>query len=217
MKYLMSKKDAKLRLIRWMLLLQEFYMEIVDRKDTENQVAEYLSRLVSTETKGQTINDAFPDEQLFEVTSLPWYADIVNYLSNGVIRRCFPAKERTGNISWRHEMPLNIILVCEVFDVWGTDFMGLFSLSDGYKFILVVVDYVSKWVEALACRTNDSRVVVNFLKKYIFARYVTPRAIISDGGSHFCNRRFDNIFIKYWVTHKVATPYYPQTSGQVEV
>ncbi|XP_073153160.1 uncharacterized protein [Henckelia pumila] len=114
-------------------------------------------------------------------------------------------------------MPLNNILVCEIFDVWGIDFMGPFLVSVWYKFILLATDYVSKCVEALACRTNDSRVIVNFLKKYIFARYGTPRTIISNGGTHFCNRQFDNLLNKYGVNHKVATPYHRQTSGKVKV
>ncbi|KAL5544885.1 hypothetical protein UlMin_008669 [Ulmus minor] len=95
--------------------------------------------------------------------------------------------------------------------------MGPFPPSFSNKFILVAVDYVSKWVEAVALPTNDSRVVIRFLKKNIFARFGTPRAIISDGGSHFCNKQFDALLSKYGVTHRVATPYHPQTSGQVEV
>nr|XP_009794295.1 PREDICTED: uncharacterized protein LOC104241079 [Nicotiana sylvestris] len=65
--------------------------------------------------------------------------------------------------------------------------------------------------------TNNAKVVVGFLKKNIFTRFGTPRAIISDGGTHFCNRAFEKLFAKYDVRHKVATPYHPQTSGQVEV
>ncbi|KAL5562826.1 hypothetical protein UlMin_032573 [Ulmus minor] len=95
--------------------------------------------------------------------------------------------------------------------------MGPFPPSFSNKFILVAVDYVSKWVEAVALPTNDSRVVIQFLKKNIFARFGTPRAIISDGRSHFCNKQFDALLSKYGVTHRVATPYHPQTSGQVEV
>ncbi|XP_073139079.1 uncharacterized protein [Henckelia pumila] len=189
LKYLMNKKDEKPRLIRWVILLQEFDMEIVDRKGSENQVADHLSRLENQGIEKQVIHDDSPDDQLFEVTNLPWYADIVNYLSNGIICRCIPVEERVGNISRIHEMPLNNILVCEVFDVWGIDFMGPFPVSEGHKYILVAVDYVSKWVEALACRTNDFKVVVKFLKKIMFARYGTPRAIISDGGTHFCVER----------------------------
>jgi hypothetical protein len=106
-------------------------------------------------------------------------------------------------------MPLNPILIVEIFDVWGIDFMGPFPKSFGFLYILVAVDYVSKWVEAVACKTNDHRVVVKFLKDTIFARFSTPRAIIGDGGTHFCNRIFEQLMKKYFITHKVATPYHP--------
>nr|XP_009775484.1 PREDICTED: uncharacterized protein LOC104225403 [Nicotiana sylvestris] len=122
-----------------------------------------------------------------------------------------------GNIFRRHEMPMNPIQQVEVFDVWGIDFMGPFISSYDNKYILVAVDYVSKWVEAATFPTNDSRVVVGFLKKNIFTRFGIPRAIISDGGTHFCNHVFEKLLDKYDVYHKVATLYHPQTSGQVEV
>jgi hypothetical protein len=114
-------------------------------------------------------------------------------------------------------MPLNPILIVEIFDVWGIDFMGPFPNSFGYLYILVDVDYVSKWVEVVACKTNDHRVVVQFLKDIIFSRFGTPRAIISDGGKHFCNRIFEQLMKKYCIMHKVATPYHPQTNGQMEI
>ncbi|GJW04230.1 reverse transcriptase domain-containing protein [Tanacetum coccineum] len=113
-------------------------------------------------------------------------------------------------------MPQNAIQVCEIFDVWGIDFMGPFPSSRGNKYILVAVDYLSKWVEAKALPTNDARVVVKFLKS-LFARFRTPRAIISDRGTHFCNDQFAKVMSKYGVTHRLATAYHPQTSGQVEV
>ncbi|GJW49363.1 reverse transcriptase domain-containing protein [Tanacetum coccineum] len=102
------------------------------------------------------------------------------------------------------------------FDVWGIDFMGPFPSSRGNKYILVAVDYLSKWVEAKALPTNDARVVVKFLKS-LFSRFGAPRAIISDRGTHFCNDKFDKVMSKYGVTHRLSTPYHPQTSGQVEV
>jgi hypothetical protein len=71
-------------------------------------------------------------------------------------------------------MPLDPILIVKIFDVWGIDFIGPFPLSFGYLYILVAVDYVSKWVKAAACKTNDHRVVVQFLKDTIFARFGTP-------------------------------------------
>ena len=125
--------------------------------------------------------------------------------------------QKLGSISRRNMVPLNPILIVDIFDVWGIDFMGLFPNSFGNLYILVVVDYVSKWVKAVACRTNDYKVVLQFLKEYIFARFGTPRAMISDGGLHFCNRLFESLMKKYGVIHKVSTSYHPQTSGQVEI
>jgi IS30 family transposase len=114
-------------------------------------------------------------------------------------------------------MSLNNILEVEVFDVWGIDYMGHFPSSCNNKFILVAVDYVSKWVEVIPSPTADSKVVQRLFKKVIFSRLDVPKAVISDGGSHFINRQLNNLLKKYGVTHKVATPYHPQTSGQVEV
>nr|GEW62824.1 hypothetical protein [Tanacetum cinerariifolium] len=91
-----------------------------------------------------------------------------------------------------------------------------FPSSRGNKYILVAVDYLSKWVEAKALPTNDARVVCKFLKK-LFARFGAPRAIISDRGTHFCNDQFTKVMQKYGVTHRLATSYHPQTSGQVKV
>ncbi|GJS22195.1 reverse transcriptase domain-containing protein [Tanacetum coccineum] len=95
--------------------------------------------------------------------------------------------QRQGKISQRDEIPQNAIQVCEIFDVWGIDFMGPFPSSHGNKYILVAVDYLSEWVEAKALPTNDARVA--------FAKEMS----------------------KYGVTHRLATAYHPQTSGQVEV
>nr|GEY30799.1 reverse transcriptase domain-containing protein [Tanacetum cinerariifolium] len=91
-----------------------------------------------------------------------------------------------------------------------------FRPQEKTKYILVAVDYLSKWVEAKALPTNDSQVVCKFLK-ILFARFGAPRAIISDRGTHFCNDQFTKVMQKYGVTHRLATPYHPQTSGQVEV
>nr|GEX66737.1 DNA-directed DNA polymerase [Tanacetum cinerariifolium] len=98
----------------------------------------------------------------------------------------------------------------------GIDFMGPFPSSKENKYILVAVDYLSKWVEVKALPSNDARVVVKFLKS-LFSRFGIPREIISDRGTHFCNDQFTRVMSKYGVTHWLATAYHPQTSGQVEV
>nr|GEZ31675.1 reverse transcriptase domain-containing protein [Tanacetum cinerariifolium] len=123
---------------------------------------------------------------------------------------------KKGKISQRDEMPQDSIRICEIFYVWGINFMGPFSSSRGNKYILVAVEYLSKWFEAKALPTNDARVVYKFLKS-LFARFGIPRAIISDHGTHFCNDQFIKVMLKYGVNHRLATAYHPQTSGQVEV
>ncbi|GJX86389.1 reverse transcriptase domain-containing protein [Tanacetum coccineum] len=274
-KYLFAKKDAKARLMRWILLLQEFDIEIRDKKGAENLAADHLSRLENphqNKLENKEINEAFPLETLGSVAlqdqSTPWFADFANYHAGKfVIRRCVSGQEaldilkachsgptgghyganytarkvfdsgfywptiykdahdfvtrcdicqRQGKITQRDEMPQNSIQVCEIFDIWGIDFMGPFPSSRGNKYILVAVDYLSKWVEAKALPTNDARVVCKFLKT-LFSRFGAPRAIISDRGTHFCNDQFTKVMLKYGVTHRLSTAYHPQTSGQVEV
>nr|GEW13206.1 reverse transcriptase domain-containing protein [Tanacetum cinerariifolium] len=124
--------------------------------------------------------------------------------------------QRQRNFLQKDEMPQNTIQVCEIFDVWGIVFMGPFPNSKGNKYILVAVDYLSKWVKAKALPTNDARVVVKFLKS-LFSWFGTPKAIISDHGTYFCNDQFAKVMSKYEVTHLFSTAYHPQTSGQVEV
>ena len=125
--------------------------------------------------------------------------------------------QQLGGDTKRNMMPLTPILIIEIFDCWGIDFMGPFPPSCGYLYILLSVDYVSKWVEAIPTRTNDHKVVLKFIKEHIFSRFGVPRAIISDGSLHFCNRSFEALLKKYGVTHKVSTAYHPQTNGQVEL
>ncbi|CAN6586191.1 unnamed protein product [Malus baccata var. baccata] len=303
LKYLFTKKEAKPRLICWMLLLQEFDIEIRDKKGWENMVADHLSRLVREE-ESLPISETFLDEQLLSIeVSTPWYADLVNFLvskqvpntlskvqrdklkhdarfymwddpylwkycPDQIVRRCVPNSDfnsilafchsyacgghfgtqrtalkvlesgfywptlfkdarmfcltcdrcqRTGSIGAKDQMPQAPIFNVEIFDVWGIDFMGPFPSSFGFTYILLAVDYVSKWVEAKATWTNDSRVVSDFIKTNIFSRFGMPRVFIRDGGSHFCNRTIEALFKKYNVKHKVSTPYHPQTSGQAEV
>nr|GEV98604.1 reverse transcriptase domain-containing protein [Tanacetum cinerariifolium] len=266
LKYLLSKQDPKPRLLRWVLLLQEFDIIIRDKKETKNLAADHLSRLENPHKdvfENKDINENFPLETLGKISSVstPWFADIANYHAGNftvkgmsfqqkkklfkevkhyfwddpylfwicvdkIIRRyvhgqeandirkaChegptgghhganFTAKkvfdtgffwptiyqdahnlvkscdscQRQGKISQRDEMPQNAIQDCEIFDVWGTDFMGPFPSLRG------------------------------------------NRAIISDRVTYFCNDKFAKVMSKYGVTHRFATAYHSKTSGQVEV
>nr|GEW00646.1 reverse transcriptase domain-containing protein [Tanacetum cinerariifolium] len=278
LKYLFAKKDAKVRLLRWVLLLQEFDFDVLDTKRAENLTADHLSRLENPYENvldPKEINETFPLETLS--TKNKFFKDVKHYFlddpflfkicADQVIRRYVHGKEaldileachngptgghhganlivkkvfdsrffwptiykdahefvkncdscqRQGKISQRDEMPQISIQICKIFDVWGIDFMGPFPSSRGNKYILVAVDYLSKWVEAKALPTNDARVVCKFLKS-LFARFGALRAIISDRGTHFCNDQFTKVMRKYGVTHCLSTAYHPQTSGQVEV
>ncbi|GKD58607.1 reverse transcriptase domain-containing protein [Tanacetum coccineum] len=259
LKYLFAKKDSKARLLRWVLLLQEFDFNVIDTKGAENLAADHLSRLENPYENvldPKEINETFPLETLNMVTfcgdsMIQWCVagqeaiDILiayhsgpiggHYGANYTAKKVFDSGfywptiyrdahdlvtqcdtcQRQGKISQRDEMPQNSIQVCKIFDVWGIDFMGPFPSSRGNKYILVAVDYLSKWVKAKALPTNDARVVCKFLKS-LFARFGTPRAIISDRGTHFCNDQFAKVMLKYGVTHRLSTAYHPQISGQVE-
>jgi hypothetical protein len=133
------------------------------------------------------------------------------------IMKCDPC-QRTGKISRRNEIPQKGILEVELFDVGGVDFVGPLPSSKGFKHILVAVDYVSKWVEAIPTVNVDSKVVCKFFKSVIFPRFGVPRIVISDGGAHFNNEQLEKLLSKYGVkNHRVTTPYLPQANGQVEL
>ncbi|XP_050919603.1 uncharacterized protein LOC127137162 [Lathyrus oleraceus] len=119
----------------------------------------------------------------------------------------------SGGIGKRDEMPLTNMLEVEVFDCWGIDFVGPFPSSFSNEYILVAVDYVTKWVEAIASPKADSKTMIRFLKKNIFSRFGVPRVLVSDGGSHFCNTLLEKVLEHYGVKHKVTTPYHPQANG----
>ena len=93
-----------------------------------------------------------------------------------------------GNISRRNEMPLQGILVVQIFDVWGIDFMGHFSSSFSNIYILLAVNYVSKWAEATTCPRNDATTVVGFIQRNILSRFGAPRTIMSHPTFIGCDR-----------------------------
>jgi transposase InsO family protein len=127
-----------------------------------------------------------------------------------------PECQRTGNISQRNSMPLRYNLQIDLFDVWGIDFMGPFKNSHGYEHILVMVDYVSKWVEAMPCHKASTEESIAMIKNMVFPRFGTPRILISDGGTHFTGKTFKKCLSKLGIEHRVSTAYHPQTNGQAE-
>nr|GEX64740.1 reverse transcriptase domain-containing protein [Tanacetum cinerariifolium] len=218
----------------------EFTFKVVDTKGAENLAADDLSPLENLHQNmlvPKEINESFPLETLNLVStrgnqSTPWFADFANYHARNFIVKGMSSQQKSkffkdeaidilkachsGPTGGHHGPNYTTRKVCEIFDVWGIKFMGPFPSSRGNKYILVAVDYLSKWVEAKALPTNDARVVCKFLKN-LFSRFGSPRAIIIDRGTHFCNDQFTKVMQKHGVTHHLANPYHPQTSGQVEV
>nr|GFA10261.1 reverse transcriptase domain-containing protein [Tanacetum cinerariifolium] len=267
LKYLFAKKDSKSRLLRWVLLLQEFTFKVIDTKGEENLAADHLSRLENPHQNvldHEEINESFPLETLNMVStrgnqSTPWFADFANYhtgnfivkgmssqqkskffkdvkhyfwddpylfknCTDQVIRRCVSGQEAIEILKACHYGPTGghhgpNYTTRKVFDsgfYWPTIYRDAQNVVKNYDVCQRQVDYLSKWVEAKALPTNDSRVVYKLLKN-LFARFGAPRTIISDRGTHFCNDQFTKVMQKYGVTHRLETPYHPQTSGQVEV
>ena len=99
----------------------------------------------------------------------------------------------------------------------GVDFMGPFPFSRENKHILMAIDYVSKWVEAIASPTNDASVVTKFFKRVIFPRFRVPRVLTSDGGTYFIEWKVKPMLTEFGVHDKKQLGYHAQTSGQIEV
>nr|GEV04441.1 reverse transcriptase domain-containing protein [Tanacetum cinerariifolium] len=248
LKYLLSKKDAKPRLLRWVLLLQEFDIIIRDRKGTENLVADHSSRLENPHKdvfENEDINKNFPLETLGKISSesTPWFADFANFHAGNfifkgmssqqkkkffkdvkhyiwddpylfricvdqIIRRCMHGQEAKDILKACHKGPTG--------GHRGANFTSK-KVFDVVFFRPTIYRDAHNLVKSLkALPTNDARVVVKFLKS-LFARFETPRAIISNRGTHFCNDKLAKVMSKYGATHHLATAYHPQTSGQVEI
>nr|GEV88985.1 reverse transcriptase domain-containing protein [Tanacetum cinerariifolium] len=187
------------------------------------ELMEFYCQWMSSQQKKKFVKNVkhyfWDDPYLFRICADQIIRRCVHYQKDfDILKACHegPTGGHHGKISQRDEIPQNVIQVSKIFDVSGIDFMGPFPSLIGNKYILVAVDYLSKWVEARELPTNDARVIVKFLKS-LFARFGTPRAIISDRRTHFCNDKFAKVMSKYGVTHRLATAYHLQTSGQVEV
>ncbi|XP_022019112.1 uncharacterized protein LOC110919140 [Helianthus annuus] len=232
----MEKKDAKPRLIRWVLLLQEFDLKIRDKKGSENVVADHLSRIpVEGIDDLSEINERFPDEQLLAMSTFvaPWNCHYVNYLATGAIPNHWTKKRRqqfmvkVKQYIWDEpdlfkigpdqvirrcvpETEMLEILTHAYSSACGGHFSGIKRVT-GFFRVGFIGPQFSRMHESL-------QGIVSIVKGWeIFSRFGIPRVIISDGGSHFKNFNFRKLLKRYNVNHRIATPYHPQTSGQVEV
>ncbi|RDY10477.1 Gag-Pol polyprotein, partial [Mucuna pruriens] len=210
-----------------MFLLQEFNIEIRDKKGVENLAADHLS-WIERENDLMPIRDEFPYEQLMHInTPTPWcildakinlvlqfchvalggnhygstrmtkkvldcgfYWPIIFRDAHQFVSTCEKCQKARVAINRRHEMHQQPILFCKVFMCR---------------------------VEAISTKTNDAKVIVDFLKSNIFYRFGVLKVLISDQGSHFYNRAMSSLLHKYEVVHRIAITYHPQTNDQAEV
>nr|GEY90132.1 reverse transcriptase domain-containing protein [Tanacetum cinerariifolium] len=263
LKYLFAKKDAKARLLRWVLLLQEFDFKVLDTKGAKNLAADHLASWFADFTnyhpgnfivKGmssQQKNKFFKDVKHYFLGRPLFVQDLCGSSDPATYARQRSSRHSQSLPQWTHEggimvltsppkrslmpvsfgppstrMPMSLSKTMtrandkEKFHnmmrclktpskfvkslTVGELTLWAFSSSRGNKYILVAIDYLSKWVEAKALPTNDARVVCKFLKS-LFARFGAPRTIISDHGTQFCNDQFVKVMLKYGVTHRLST------------
>ncbi|GJR95737.1 reverse transcriptase domain-containing protein [Tanacetum coccineum] len=201
--------------------VKDFDFKVIDTKGAKNLAADHLSRLENPYENmldPKEVNERFSLETLNMVTSRGQEAvDILTACHSGPTGGHYGAnytakKVFNSGFYWPtiYKDAHDLVTRCD------TNFMGPFPSLRGNKYILVAVNYLSKWVKAKALPINDARIVCKFLKS-LFAGFGAPRAIISDRGTHFCNDQFAKVMLKYGVTHPLSTAYHPQISGQVEV
>nr|GEW27257.1 reverse transcriptase domain-containing protein [Tanacetum cinerariifolium] len=246
LKYLFAKKDAKARLLWWVLRLQEFDFKVLDTKGDKNLAADHLSRLENpyeNVLNPKEINETFPLETLSMVTFYgdsiaPWFAYFANYHAGNFIVKGMTSQQKNKFFKdvkhyfcddpFLFKIYMNqVIRRCvhgkEALNILEACHNGPIGGHHGVNLtakkgtnIFSAVDYLSKWVEAKALPTNNARVVFKFFKS-LFARFGARRAIISDRDTHFYNDQFAKVMLKYGVTQRLFTAYHPQTSDQVEV
>eukprot|EP00253_Pinus_taeda_P021947 PITA_21947 len=187
-KHLMNKLVTSGRVTRWLLLLQEFNITMLDRPAKRTS---------------------------FKILSLGYYWPSIFKDSKKYVKSC-DSCQRMGRPTTTDEMPLQPQVHLEPFEKWALDFIGpIKSTSNGKRYILVCTDYVKKWAEAKALVRATKQIVVNFLFEEIFVRYGVPREIVTDQGTQFTSKLVKDITEKYQIKHRRSTPYHPQANGQV--
>jgi transposase InsO family protein len=117
-----------------------------------------------------------------------------------------------------HPSPIFPVIIVGPFTKWGSDYTTCNPASArGHRYIIVVVDYFTKWVEAMPMFKYDGETATLFLFNQIIARFGVPREIVTDHGSHFQNQMMIELTSKLGLQQEHSSPYYPKTNGQVEV
>ncbi|GJR22104.1 reverse transcriptase domain-containing protein [Tanacetum coccineum] len=221
LKYLMNKQDAKPRLLRWVLLLQEFDITILDKKGSENLAADHLSRLENPHKdvlENKDINEHFPLETLGVISngSTPWC--VSGHEALEILKAC-----HEGPTGGHHSANLTARKVFDAGFFWPTIYRDAHSMIKSCD----TCQRQGKISHRDEMPQNAIQVceIFDIWEMLLWDLFLfstskgnkTPRAIINDRGTHFCNDQFSKVMSKYGVTHRLATAYHPQTSGQVEV
>nr|GEV36406.1 reverse transcriptase domain-containing protein [Tanacetum cinerariifolium] len=226
LKYLFNKQDAKPRLLRWVLLLKEFDITICDKKGAENLTADHLSRLENPHQSvldKKEINETFP----LETHNMVSFRD-------QIIRRCVHDQEaidiikacHNGSTGGHHGPNYTAKKVFDSGFYWPTiyrDAHDLVKSCDAYQRQGKISQRDEMPQNSIqVCEISTFGVSISWGRSRLYEgtsiySFGTPRAIISDRDTYFCNDQFAKVMLKYGVTHRLATAYHPQTSGQVEV
>ncbi|GAU37514.1 hypothetical protein TSUD_21190 [Trifolium subterraneum] len=239
-KYLITKADSKPRLIRWMLLLQEFDLEIKDKKGTENLVADHLSRLVNNEvTKHEhEVREEFPDEKLLMMQERPWFADMANYKASGLIPEDFNWHQKkkflreANQYVWDDPYLFkigadNLLRRCVTTEeatniLWHCHNSPYGGHYNGERTAAKVLQSGFFWPTLFrdahqhAQRCNNCQMTGGISRRNEIPLQNILVVEVFDW-SHFCNSQLEKALEHYGVRHKVASPYHPQTNGQEEV
>ena len=133
------------------------------------------------------------------------------------VRKCHKCQAFADNVN-APPHPLNVMSAPWPFSMWGIDVIGAIEpkASNGHRFILVAIDYFTKWVEAASYTNVTRNVVVRFIKKEIICRYGLPRKIITDNGTNLNNKMMGEMCEEFKIQHHNSTPYRPKMNGAVE-
>nr|GEW21812.1 reverse transcriptase domain-containing protein [Tanacetum cinerariifolium] len=240
--YVFNKQDAKPRLLRRVLLLQEFDITIRDKKGAENLVADHISRLENPHQNvpdPKEINKAFPLKTLNMVSfrgnsSTPWFADFAKYHAGNFIVKGMSSQQKNkffkdvkhfvqNLCGSSHQEPKRCLTMdsigpqSTVMPITWSNLVTLVNVSERFHNVMKCLKIPSKFARFLTFETLISWGRSRLHEGTSIYSFGTPRAIISDLGTYFYNDQFTKVMLKYGVTHRLATAYHPQTSGQVEV
>eukprot|EP00253_Pinus_taeda_P036484 PITA_36484 len=217
-KYLMNKSVTNARVTRWLLLLQEFDITIVDRPGLDQEIRRCIREdevydILKACHDGPCGGHFADKRTTHKVLRMGYYwpsllKDAKKYV------RAYDSYPRTGQPNHRDEMPLNPQVIIEPFERWALDFIGPINPPSNQRvYILVCTNYMTKWVEAKALLRANEESVLTFLFEEIFVRFGLPRELVTDGGPPFNSHGFKDTLQKYHIEHKMTTPYHPQANG----